>query len=93
MIEIVCEGLTITPAQLRRELKEGGDLSDQVSGIYTQSVTAGSRDVIGIAVCESAKYAMRCRHRHQSRKRHKTVRSLTHANGASWYKLCLYIRY
>lgn len=32
MLEVACEGLSITPAQLRRELEENGDLPDVASG-------------------------------------------------------------
>jgi hypothetical protein len=35
MLEIACEGLSITPAQLHAELREGGDLPDLVSGALT----------------------------------------------------------
>jgi hypothetical protein len=35
MIEIACEGLSITPAQLHAELREGGDIPDLVSGGLT----------------------------------------------------------
>jgi hypothetical protein len=35
MLEIACEGLSITPEQLRRELEEGGDVPDLVSGALT----------------------------------------------------------
>jgi hypothetical protein len=35
MTEIACEGLTITPDQLRAEPTEGGDIPDLVSGALT----------------------------------------------------------
>jgi hypothetical protein len=35
MIETACEGLNITPAQLRQELDAGGDIPDVVSGTLT----------------------------------------------------------
>ncbi|HKF96512.1 MAG TPA: hypothetical protein VKB96_18365, partial [Gammaproteobacteria bacterium] len=35
MLEIACEGLSITPDQLRRELEAGGDIPDLVSGALT----------------------------------------------------------
>jgi hypothetical protein len=35
MIEIASEGLTISAAQLRQELEEGGDLPDLQSGVLT----------------------------------------------------------
>ncbi len=38
MFENACEGLTITPEQLRQELEEGGDLPDLVSGALTSAV-------------------------------------------------------
>jgi hypothetical protein len=34
-LEVACEGLNITPEQLRQELDEGGDLPDLVSGALT----------------------------------------------------------
>ncbi|MGH8502880.1 MAG: hypothetical protein ACREVE_10525 [Gammaproteobacteria bacterium] len=34
-IETACQGLTITPAQLRTELQQGGDIPDVVSGALT----------------------------------------------------------
>jgi hypothetical protein len=35
MLEMACEGFSITPAQLQAELSEGGDLPDLVSGALT----------------------------------------------------------
>jgi hypothetical protein len=35
MLEVACEGLHITPEQLRRELEAGGDISDLTSGALT----------------------------------------------------------
>jgi hypothetical protein len=35
MLETACEGLTITPEQLRQELKEGGDIPDLQSDALT----------------------------------------------------------
>jgi hypothetical protein len=36
MVEDACRGLSITPEQLRRELKIGGDLADLESGALTK---------------------------------------------------------
>jgi hypothetical protein len=36
MVEDACQGLSITPDQLWRELKEGADLSDLASGALTK---------------------------------------------------------
>jgi hypothetical protein len=35
VIETACEGLNITPEQLRQELEAGGDIPDLVSGALT----------------------------------------------------------
>ncbi len=35
MLEVVCQGLSITPEQLRQELEVGGDIPDLVSGTLT----------------------------------------------------------
>jgi hypothetical protein len=35
MLEVACEGLNITPEQLRQELEAGGDLPDLISGALT----------------------------------------------------------
>jgi hypothetical protein len=35
ILEIVCEGLSLTPEELRAELTESGDLPDLVSGALT----------------------------------------------------------
>ncbi len=35
MLEIACEGLSLTPEQLRQELEENGDIPDLVSGELT----------------------------------------------------------
>jgi hypothetical protein len=35
MLEIACEGLSLTPEQLRAELTEGGDIPDLQSGALT----------------------------------------------------------
>jgi hypothetical protein len=32
MLEVACQGLSITPEQLRQELETGGDLPDLASG-------------------------------------------------------------
>ncbi len=35
MLEVACQGLSITPEQLHQELEEGGDLPDLVPGTLT----------------------------------------------------------
>ncbi|MDQ4147514.1 MAG: hypothetical protein M3120_07505, partial [Pseudomonadota bacterium] len=35
MLDVACEGLNITPEQLRQELEKGGDIPDLVSGPLT----------------------------------------------------------
>ena len=38
MLELACQGLSITPEQLHQELEAGGDIPDLVSGALTPAV-------------------------------------------------------
>ena len=46
MIEAACQGLSITPERLRRELEENGDIPDVVSGALTSAALRSTAETL-----------------------------------------------
>ena len=49
--ENACQGLSITPEQLRRELKENGDIPDLVSGALTPKALRLTAKTLALTCC------------------------------------------
>jgi hypothetical protein len=51
MLEVACEGLRLTPEQLRQELEAGGDLPDLVSGALTPNALRLTAKTLALMRC------------------------------------------